>query len=99
MEDKRKQAMPHTLNGRHETFDPRGNVFVEANFENGIMHGVYKEFFDENKKRIKIEGRYEEGMRQGVWTEYDREKKVEGVEIFNKGELLERTLYADEQEE
>ena len=45
-----------------------------------------------------MEGRYEEGMRQGVWTEFDRNGKVEGVEIFNKGELLERTLYEDEEE-
>ena len=98
MKDKQKHTVSHTLNGQHDTFDPRGNVFVEANFENGIMHGVYKEFFDEHKKKLKVEGRYEEGMRQGVWTEFDRDGKVEGVEIFNKGELLERTLYEDEEE-
>jgi len=97
MEEK-KNAMSHILNGLHETFDPRGNVFVQAKFENGIMHGAYKEYFDEEKKKLSIEGRYEDGMRQGVWTTYDRNGKVEGVEIFNKGELLERTLYEDEEE-
>lgn len=99
-EKKRSQAnfAMHTLNGVHEIFDPRGNVFVEARFEGGVMHGLYREFYDEEKKKIRVEGRYEDGMRQGVWTAYTRKNKVEGVEIFNKGELLERTLYDDEED-
>ncbi len=99
-EKKRSQAnfAMHTLNGVHEIFDPRGNVFVEARFEGGVMHGPYREFFDEEKKKLRTEGRYEDGMRQGVWTSYTRKNKVEGVEIFNKGELMERTLYDDEED-
>jgi antitoxin component YwqK of YwqJK toxin-antitoxin module len=88
----------HTLNGIHEIFDPRSNAYVEATFEGGVMHGQYREFFDEEKKKLKTEGRYEDGMRQGVWTAYTRKSRVEGVEIFNKGELLERTLYDDEED-
>jgi antitoxin component YwqK of YwqJK toxin-antitoxin module len=100
MEKKKSQHSfsTHTLNGVHEIFDSRGNVFVEARFESGVMHGLYKEFFDEEKKKLKTEGRYEDGMRQGVWTAYTRKAEVEGIEIFNKGELLERTLYDDEEE-
>jgi len=93
----KKKSQPgfalHTLNGTHEIFDPRGNVFVEARFEGGVMHGIYREFFDEEKKKPRAEGRYEDGMKQGVWTAYSRKGAVEGVEIFNRGELLERTLY------
>lgn len=88
----------HTLSGVREIFDQRANLFVEARFEAGILHGLYREFFDEEKKKIKTEGRYEDGMRQGAWTSYTRKGKVEGVEIFNKGELLERTLNDDEEE-
>jgi antitoxin component YwqK of YwqJK toxin-antitoxin module len=99
-EKKNKQSnfALHTLNGLHEIFDPRGNVFVEARFEGGVMHGVYKEYFDEDKKKIRVEGRYEDGMKQGVWTAYNRKAGVDGVEIFNKGEILERTLYDDEED-
>jgi len=97
MSDDKKTTAAHTLNGTHEIFDPRGNVFVQARFENGIMHGAYKEFYDDEKKNLCLEGRYEDGMKQGVWTGFDRNGKVDGVEIFNKGELLERTLYEDEE--
>jgi len=93
-----KKALENALNGTLEFFDPRGNVYVRASFENGMMHGIYREFFDEERKILKIEGRYEEGVRQGVWTEYNRSANVEGVEIFNRGELLERTLYEGEEE-
>jgi antitoxin component YwqK of YwqJK toxin-antitoxin module len=99
-EKKRSQSnfALHTLNGVHEIFDPRGNIFVEARFEGGVMHGIYKEYYDEEKKRLKIEGRYEDGMKQGVWTTYRKKGIVEGVEIFNQGEILERTLYDDEED-
>jgi antitoxin component YwqK of YwqJK toxin-antitoxin module len=96
-EAKKAEGLFYTLNGIHETYDPRGNIFVQARFENGVMHGIYKEFFDEERKKMKTEGRYEDGMRQGVWTMYDRRSRVESVEIFNRGEILERTLYDDEE--
>ncbi|HRU38732.1 MAG TPA: hypothetical protein P5511_02550 [Candidatus Goldiibacteriota bacterium] len=100
MADKKK-AQPgfglHTLNGTHEIFDPRGNVFVEARFEAGVMHGPYREYFDAEKKKMRTEGRFEDGMRQGAWTYFSRKGAVEGVEIFNRGELLERTLYEGEE--
>jgi len=97
MEKRRQEIQISTISGIQRIFDPRGNVFVEARFENGIMHGSYTEFFDEERKKISIEGRYEDGMKQGVWSSYNRRGKIEGVEIFNKGELLERTLYDGEE--
>jgi antitoxin component YwqK of YwqJK toxin-antitoxin module len=86
-----------TLNGVYEIFDSRTNVYIEAKFERGIMHGSYKEYFDKEKKKLHLEGRFEDGMKQGVWTTYNRKGKVEGVAIYNKGELLERTLYEFEE--
>ncbi|MCX8093525.1 MAG: hypothetical protein N3E50_05090 [Candidatus Goldbacteria bacterium] len=82
-----------TLTGVFEIFDSKKNIYIEARFERGIMHGSYKEYFDKEKKKLHLEGRFEDGMKQGVWTTYNRKGKVEGVAIFNKGELLERTLY------
>lgn len=82
-----------TLNGVYEIYDSKVNLYIEARFEKGVMHGQYKEYFDKEKKKLHLEGRYEDGMKQGVWTTYSRKGSVEGVAIFNKGELLERTLY------
>ncbi len=87
-----------TLNGTYDAYDPYTKTSKLAKFENGIMHGVYKEFFDEEKKAIKTEGHYENGTKQGVWTEFDKKGRVESVKIWNRGELLERTMYDDEDE-
>ena len=97
-EKKLSDFIVSTLNGVYDAYDPYTKVGKQARFENGIMHGVYREFYDEEKKRVKAEGHFENGAKQGVWTEFDRKGRVESVKIWNKGELLERTMYDDEDE-
>lgn len=87
-----------TLNGIYDAYDPYTKIHKQVKFENGIMHGIYKEYYDEEKKQMKMEGHYESGMKQGVWSEFDRKGSIETVKIWNKGELLERTMYDDEEE-
>jgi antitoxin component YwqK of YwqJK toxin-antitoxin module len=95
-EKKHSDFILSTLNGVYDAYDPYTKVSKQAKFENGIMHGIYREFFDEDRKHPKAEGHYENGAKQGVWTEFDKKGRVESVKIWNKGELLERTMYDDE---
>jgi|GEM_PF-1965351 antitoxin component YwqK of YwqJK toxin-antitoxin module len=97
-EKKQIGPMANSLNGVCDAYDPHAKTHKQAKFENGIMHGPYREFFDGVKTSIKVEGYYENGVKHGVWTEYDKKGRVEAVKIWNKGELLERTMYDDEDE-
>lgn len=94
----RNDLIVNSLNGIYNTYDPYSKLHKQAKFENGIMHGIYKEYYDEDRKNVKIEGHYESGMKQGVWSEFDKKGSIEAVKIWNKGELLERTMYDDEEE-
>lgn len=94
----RNDLIASSLNGIYDTYDPYAKVHKQAKFENGIMHGICREYFDEEKKHLKMEGHYESGMKQGVWSEFDKKGSIEAVKIWNKGELLERTMYDDEEE-
>lgn len=96
-EAKKTAVLSQVLNGIQEVYEPGRNLFIQARFENGVMHGAYREFYDEGRKKMRSEGRFEDGMKQGVWTMYDRRSRVESVVIFNRGEILERTLYDDEE--
>lgn len=87
-----------TLTGICDAYDSYTKIHKQAKFENGLMHGIYKEYYDEEKKQVKMEGHFENGMKQGVWSEFDKKGRIEAVKIWNKGELLERTMYDDEDE-
>jgi antitoxin component YwqK of YwqJK toxin-antitoxin module len=95
---KQNDFIVSTLNGIYDAYDSCLKLYKQAKFENGMLHGTYKEYFDEGKKQIKTEGRFESGMKQGVWSEYDKKGRIECVRIWNRGELLERTMYDDEVE-
>src|SRR5665811_1764233 len=85
-----------TLNGIYDAYDPYTKIHKQVKFENGIMHGLYKEYYDEEKKQMKMEGHYESGMKQGVWSEFDKKGSIEAVKIWNKGCLLYTSDAADD---
>ena len=97
-EKKQNDFIASALNGIYDAYDSYLKVYKQAKFESGMLHGVYREYFDGEKKQMKTEGRFENGMKQGVWSEYDKKGKIECVRIWNRGELLERTMYDDEVE-
>ncbi|MCE5300296.1 MAG: hypothetical protein LLG37_05415 [Spirochaetia bacterium] len=96
-EKKHGDFVANSLNGVYDTYDPYTKTSRQTRFENGIMHGPYREYGDEDRKTLKVEGHFENGAKHGVWTEYDKKGRVEAVKIYNKGELLERTMYDDEE--
>ncbi|MEI7542940.1 MAG: hypothetical protein WCJ94_06790 [bacterium] len=95
----RKHGQNHsitgTLNGTYEAYDTYLHIYKQAKFESGMLHGLYKEYYEETKQ-VKIEGHYENGMKQGAWSEFDKKGKILVVKIWNKGEMLERTMFDDE---
>ncbi|MEI7641340.1 MAG: hypothetical protein WCJ46_07560 [bacterium] len=76
--------------GHIHSVDPVTGIFVESEALDGLMHGMYSEYFDIEGEQLKIQGSYDKGVKQGIWSEFDKTGTVLKVEIFDKGVLLEK---------
>ena len=64
----------------HQDATPHYEVFLQ----NGLMHGIYLEFFDNGNKSV--EGQYERGIKSGLWTWYYKngKKEMQGTLVSGK---------------
>ena len=54
-------------------FSPKKIIIKTANYKDGLLHGKYKEFYENNT--IKAKGQYNLGEKSGKWQYFDKEGK------------------------
>lgn len=54
----------------------------------GIEHGPYMEWYEDERTRRAVGGEFIDGKEHGRWTHWDRIGNVERVEVYQHGQLL-----------
>ncbi len=76
--------------GLYVSFDPETNLYIEANYEMGVLHGEYTEFYDMDSGLIKSKGFYKAGLKEGQWINYGNDGAVKKIEDFRNGKALKK---------
>src|ERR1035437_458478 len=76
--------------GLYVSFDPDTNLYVEANYEMGVLHGEFTEFYDMDSGIIKSKGYYKAGLKDGQWINYDNSGAVKKVDNFRNGKTVKK---------
>lgn len=63
--------------------DKSQRIMSVYNYNNGLLHGEFKEYFDSGK--VKITGAYENNKKVGVWDSYHFEGRKMALERFKNG--------------
>ncbi len=71
--------------GMYVSYDPETSLYVEANYDMGVLHGEYTEFYDIDSGLIKRKGNFVSGLKEGQWICYAKDGSAEKVEIYKKG--------------
>ena len=74
--------------GMYVSYDPETSLYVEANYDKGVLHGEYTEYFDIDSGLIKAKGSYVCGLKDGQWINYSKDGSAEKVESFLKGKKI-----------
>lgn len=69
--------------GKQTVYYKNGKTQTISNYENGKLHGSYKEFYENGK--ISIEGHYWEGDKDSVWVYYDEQGNETKSELWERG--------------
>ena len=72
------------------SFDPETSLYVEANYEMGVLHGEYTEYYDIDSGLIKSKGYYMAGLKDGQWINYDSCGTVKNVENYKNGKVVKK---------
>jgi antitoxin component YwqK of YwqJK toxin-antitoxin module len=75
----------NVYHGLYVSYDPDTKLYVEANYDMGVLHGEYTEFYDMDSGLIKSKGYYNAGLKEGQWISYNSDGAVKKVETFKKG--------------
>ena len=73
--------------GLYASFDPDTNLYIEANYEMGVLHGEYTEFYDMDSGLIKSKGYYKAGLKDGQWISYGSDGVAKKIESFKNGKI------------
>ncbi|MFH0893865.1 MAG: toxin-antitoxin system YwqK family antitoxin [Bacteroidota bacterium] len=74
-------------NGPWKQYYEAGNIKLESQYVNGKMEGLYKTYWD--NKNLMIIGKYVNDYSEGRWVFYKADGKIEKVENYKKGKLIE----------
>lgn len=73
------------LNGIYISYDPETGLYIESNYDNGVLNGEYLEYFDLENEFIKVRGNYGHGLKEGQWIFYNKDGSADRVESYAKG--------------
>ncbi|PKP19254.1 MAG: hypothetical protein CVU05_11805 [Bacteroidetes bacterium HGW-Bacteroidetes-21] len=63
-----------------------GQIIVEEHFENGLAHGLWKEWYKTGEK--KFEGAFVNGKNDGVWIQWFADGKIQRKLTFKNGQII-----------
>ncbi|VAW71701.1 hypothetical protein MNBD_GAMMA12-25 [hydrothermal vent metagenome] len=85
--NKTAQYTKGRLHGIVIQYNENGRLWKSISYKNGILDGLYKEYFDIKNKIISTSGNYTNGKRQGIWTYYYSASRVWKRSAYIKGNL------------
>jgi|GEM_PF-4670663 antitoxin component YwqK of YwqJK toxin-antitoxin module len=79
--------------GINERYDSDGNLVTKVTYRDGIAHGEYW-IFHENEA-VRFHGFYDNGKRHGEISEFDMNGNLMAIATYEDGEYLKNVFYKD----
>ena len=74
---------------RHGPFRILGyEMTYDGVFENGLVHGRYREFWDTRTRSLRRLQFYSHGKRERTWCEWDMDGKLTNIATYQEDELI-----------
>jgi antitoxin component YwqK of YwqJK toxin-antitoxin module len=68
-------------------YEESGNLMMERRFKDNLLHGVFKQFYDESGENIEVEGVYREGKMHDKWIVFSRQGVIRESKEYYRGDL------------
>ena len=72
-----------TRDGLVATFRDDGSLLAEVNYEQGVRHGPYRDYWSNG--RVSLEGQYVGGLQEGEWRFYNPDGSLREILRFEAG--------------
>lgn len=78
-------------NGKYYEFYNSGSLKVSTSFNNNVLDGFFREYHENGHLKFSVE--IIQGNFEGEFKKYNEEGLLEATEIYNKGDLIEKSFY------